>query len=112
MTGEITLRGLVLPVGGIKEKVLAARRAGITCVVLPDRNQADVDEIKDETLEGLDVRYVKRIDEALDLLLDPEPTGDPAAHFHVPDLDRVPAPAGEPPVVVVTDAETPEPVMQ
>ncbi|HEX8298103.1 MAG TPA: endopeptidase La [Rubricoccaceae bacterium] len=112
MTGEITLRGLVLPVGGIKEKVLAARRAGITCVVLPDRNRADVDEIKDETLEGLDVQYVKRIDEALGLLLDPEPTGDPVAHFHVPDLDKTPAQPADPPVVVVSDAETPEPVMQ
>ncbi len=110
MTGEITLRGLVLPVGGIKEKVLAARRAGITCVVLPDRNRADVEEIKDETLDGLDVTYVKRIDEALEILLDAEPTGDPAAMYDVPDPDRAPTP--QPDVVVVSDGEVSEPVVQ
>ncbi len=103
MTGEITLRGLVLPVGGIKEKVLAARRAGITLVVLPERNRADVEEIKDETMEGLDVQYVKRIDEALALLLEPEPTGDPAVMFHIPDAEKHPAPAPTPMVEVVSD---------
>ncbi len=103
MTGEITLRGLVLPVGGIKEKVLAARRAGITLVVLPERNRADVEEIKDETMEGLDVQYVKRIDEALGLLLEAEPTGDPAVMFHIPDSEKHPVPAPAPMVEVVSD---------
>jgi ATP-dependent Lon protease len=65
MTGEITLRGKVLPVGGIKEKVLAARRAGIRRVVLPERNRRDVSEIAPELLKGLDVEYVGTIDEAL-----------------------------------------------
>jgi ATP-dependent Lon protease len=65
MTGEITLRGKILPVGGIKEKVLAARRAGIRRVVLPERNQRDVSEIQPELLKGLDVEYVGTIDEAL-----------------------------------------------
>ncbi len=65
MTGEITLRGKVLPVGGIKEKVLAAKRAGIRQVVLPERNRRDVEEIPKDLLEGLDLVYVETIDEAL-----------------------------------------------
>jgi ATP-dependent Lon protease len=65
MTGEITLRGKVLPVGGIKEKVLAAKRAGIRRVVLPERNRRDVDEIPGHLLQGLDLAYVGSIDEAL-----------------------------------------------
>ena len=65
MTGEITLRGKVLPVGGIKEKILAAKRAGIERVVLPERNRRDVDEVEAELLEGLDLEYVGGIDEAL-----------------------------------------------
>ncbi|MBW2373094.1 MAG: endopeptidase La, partial [Deltaproteobacteria bacterium] len=65
MTGEITLRGKVLPVGGIKEKVLAAKRAGIRRVVLPERNRRDVSEIAPELLKGLNVEYVGTIDEAL-----------------------------------------------
>ncbi len=65
MTGEITLRGKVLPVGGVKEKILAAKRAGISRVVLPARNRRDVDEIPKDLLEGLDLEYVETIDEAL-----------------------------------------------
>jgi len=65
MTGEITLRGKVLPVGGIKEKVLAAKRAGIEHVVLPAQNERDVDEIDAELLTGLQLSYVGTIDEAL-----------------------------------------------
>ena len=65
MTGEITLRGRVLPVGGIKEKLLAAKRAGIRSVVLPQKNRQDVEEIPAHLLEGLDLRYVGTIDEAL-----------------------------------------------
>ena len=65
MTGEITLRGKVLPVGGIKEKILAAKRAGIERVVLPERNRRDVDEVEVELLKGLDLEYVGEIDEAL-----------------------------------------------
>ncbi len=71
MTGEITLRGKVLPVGGIKEKVLAAKRAGIECVVLPEKNRQDVDEIPSELLEGLDLQFVGTIDEALEQTLAP-----------------------------------------
>ena len=65
MTGEITLRGKVLPVGGIKEKVLAAKRAGIARVVLPERNRRDIEEINDGLLDGLDLQFVGTIDEAL-----------------------------------------------
>ncbi len=113
MTGEITLRGLVLPVGGIKEKVLAARRAGLDTVLLPEKNRADVDEIKDVAVEGLDVRYVKRVEEALAQLLEAEPVDDPAVVFAVPDGEKSPAPSA-PDVVVVRNAEpeTPEPVMR
>ena len=65
MTGEITLRGKVLPVGGIKEKLLAAKRAGIERVVLPEKNRKDVDEIDEKLLKGLELQYVGMIDEAL-----------------------------------------------
>jgi ATP-dependent Lon protease len=65
MTGEITLRGKVLAVGGIKEKVLAAKRAGISRVVVPEKNRRDVEEIREELLEGLELEYVGTIDEAL-----------------------------------------------
>jgi ATP-dependent Lon protease len=75
MTGEITLRGKILPVGGIKEKVLAAKRAGIERIVLPEPNRQDVDEIPAHLLEGLDLRYVGTIDDALALTLDSAPTG-------------------------------------
>jgi len=77
MTGEITLSGLVLPVGGIKEKVLAAKRAGITEVALPRQNAPHVEEdLKKEQLEGLALHYVKTMDEVLALALEPaEPAG-------------------------------------
>ena len=74
MTGEITLRGKVLPVGGIKEKVLAAKRAGIERVVLPERNRRDVEEITEGSLEGLDLQFVGTIDEALALTLGAAPS--------------------------------------
>ena len=70
MTGEVTLTGQVLPVGGIKEKVLAARAAGITQVFLPDRNEADVAEIRGEDLlKGLDFVYVDHVNTVLDRVL-------------------------------------------
>jgi ATP-dependent Lon protease len=61
MTGEITLRGKVLPVGGIREKILAAKRAGIKCIMLSEENKKDVDEIKQEYLKGLTFTYVSDI---------------------------------------------------
>jgi ATP-dependent Lon protease len=71
VTGEITLRGKVLPVGGIKEKVLAARRAGIRRVILPERNRRDAAEIQPALLKGLELEYVGTIDEALSHTLAP-----------------------------------------
>jgi ATP-dependent Lon protease len=70
MTGEISLRGRVLPVGGIKDKVLAAARAGVGTVILPRRNQKDLVEIPDETREKLAVRLVDTIGDALDIALE------------------------------------------
>ena len=69
MTGEITLRGLVLPVGGIKEKFLAAHRAGIKRVILPERNRKDVVEIPEQPRKEIEIIYVKRMDELLSLAL-------------------------------------------
>jgi ATP-dependent Lon protease len=71
MTGEITLSGLVFPVGGIKGKVLAARRAGMKRVVLPKRNQPDLQDVPEEALRDLEVAFVERIDEILPLTLVP-----------------------------------------
>jgi ATP-dependent Lon protease len=74
MTGEITLSGNVLPVGGIKEKVLAAKRAGVRDVILPADNKTDVEEdLTPEQLENLNVHYVKLIDEVLELALPSSP---------------------------------------
>ncbi len=72
MTGEITLRGKVLPVGGIKEKILAAKRAGITDIILCHENKKDIDDIKDIYLKGLTFHYVKTIKDVLDFALLPE----------------------------------------
>ena len=69
MTGEMTLRGRVMPVGGIKEKILAAKRAGITELILCEDNRKDVEEVKAEYVEGLQFHYVKMIDEVLKLAL-------------------------------------------
>jgi len=74
MTGEITLSGQVLPVGGIKEKALAARRAGVKEVLLPSENEPNVKEdLQDNMLEGVKLRYVKTIREAIDLALEKSP---------------------------------------
>jgi ATP-dependent Lon protease len=73
MTGEITLRGSVLPVGGIKEKVLAAHRAGIKRVILPDRNRKDLVDIPESVRKDLDLSFVKRIQEALEQTLESVP---------------------------------------
>lgn len=71
MTGEITLRGMVIPVGGITEKILAAKRAGITDIILCEQNKKDIDEIKKEYVDGLTFHFVKRINEVIDLALEP-----------------------------------------
>ena len=71
MTGEMTLRGKVLPIGGVKEKILAAKRAGITDIVLCGDNRKDVDEIKEQYLAGLTFHYVNDIHEVIDFALMP-----------------------------------------
>lgn len=70
MTGEITLRGMVIPVGGITEKILAAKRAGITDIILCAENRKDIDEIKKEYVEGLTFHYVKQIAQVIDAALE------------------------------------------
>jgi ATP-dependent Lon protease len=69
MTGEITLRGQVLPVGGIKEKVLAAKRAGLKEIVLCWQNEKDIQEINPEFIKGMRFHYVKTMQQVLDLSL-------------------------------------------
>jgi len=71
MTGEISLRGLVLPVGGIKEKVVAAARAGITRVMLPARNRKDFEEIPEEVRANVQFVWLDRVDEAMAAALQP-----------------------------------------
>ena len=77
MTGEITLRGKVLPVGGIKEKILAAKRARIKEILLCEDNRRDIDEIKPEYLKGLKFHYVKDMNEVLDLALTKQKVSNP-----------------------------------
>jgi ATP-dependent Lon protease len=78
MTGEITLRGEVLPIGGLKEKLLAARRGGIKTVIIPKENERDLKEVPDNIKEHLDIRAVKWIDEVLAIALEtmPKPLSD------------------------------------
>jgi ATP-dependent Lon protease len=69
MTGEITLRGLVLPVGGIKEKVLAGMRAGIKTIILPKKNEKDLEEIPERIRKEMNFKFIQRMDEAIELAL-------------------------------------------
>jgi ATP-dependent Lon protease len=73
MTGEISLRGLVLPVGGIKEKVVAAARAGLKRVMLPARNRKDFDDIPEDARKQLEFVWLERVDEAVAAALEPAP---------------------------------------
>jgi len=78
MTGEITLRGKVLPVGGIKEKILAAKRAGIKEIILPSDNRKDIEDIKNIYLEGLEFHYASDISDVISLALSDEKVAHPA----------------------------------
>lgn len=69
MTGEITLRGRVLPIGGLKEKILAAKRAGLTTVILPKRNEKDIEEIPKHLLKGLNLEFAETMDDVLKVAL-------------------------------------------
>ncbi|HME44809.1 MAG TPA: endopeptidase La [Syntrophorhabdales bacterium] len=69
MTGEITLRGLVLPIGGVKEKVLAAKRAGIRSVMLPKMNEKDLEEVPETVKENMNFKFIERVDEGINYCL-------------------------------------------
>ncbi len=75
MTGEITLRGLVLPIGGLKEKTLAARRAGIRQVIVPKRNEKDMPDIPPEVRESLKWHFVENVDQVMEVALLPKAKG-------------------------------------
>jgi ATP-dependent Lon protease len=81
MTGEITLSGLVFPVGGIKEKILAAHRAGIRRIVMPSRNEGDIEEIPDDVRQELEIIPAVWISDVLNAALEPSPTGAADAPF-------------------------------
>ncbi len=101
MTGEITLRGKVLPVGGIKEKVLAARRAGIRTIILPRRNERDLDDIQPEVRKELEMIFVDTVDEVIRYALRDgdaaqaaeKPATEPVAPASVTAAEPAPAPA-------------------
>jgi ATP-dependent Lon protease len=74
MTGEVTLQGRVLPIGGLKQKVLAAHAAGLTDVILPERNRGDLDDVPEDVREAMKFHPVMTVDEVLELALEPQPT--------------------------------------
>lgn len=77
MTGEVTLRGKVLPVGGIKEKILAANRAGIKEIILCSKNRKDIEEINQSYIKDLTFYYADTVDQVLDIALLPGQVGKP-----------------------------------
>jgi ATP-dependent Lon protease len=92
-------------VGGIKEKVLAARRAGLDRVLLPKKNEKDVSDIQDGALEGVEITYVERMDDVIDLVLEDEQLADPAEYFAVPDAEKHRSDSGDG-AVGLADPET------
>ncbi|NOZ05370.1 MAG: endopeptidase La [Chloroflexi bacterium] len=93
MTGEITLRGQVLPVGGIKQKMLAAHRAELTTVILPKRNEKDLDDLPDEVRDDMHFELVERIEQALEIALAKEPI--PPEETPAPEVEEVEEPDAE-----------------
>ena len=90
MTGEITLRGQLLPIGGLKEKLLAAHRGGIKTVIIPDENERDLKEIPENIKQALEIKPVKWIDEVLEIALEkmPDPLSDEEYNVTAPSNDR------------------------
>ena len=74
MTGEVTLNGRVLPIGGVKQKLLAAQRAGLTTVFIPARNEPDLDDVPADVLAGLDVRLVADVADIVRATIEPAET--------------------------------------
>ena len=72
MTGEVTLRGKVLPIGGVKQKLLAAHRAGLTEIILPYRNEADLDDLPQSVREAMTIHLAKDVRQVLDWALEPK----------------------------------------
>ena len=91
MTGEITLRGLVLPVGGIKEKVLAAMRAGIKTIILPKKNEKDLEEIPEHIRSQMNFKFIQRMDEAIEIALRQD---EPRTEIHHHEQPLMSPPAG------------------
>jgi ATP-dependent Lon protease len=77
MTGEISLRGLVLPIGGVKEKVLAAIQAGIATVMLPARNRKDIEDVPEKARNRIRFVWLERVDDAIEAALNPPQTDEP-----------------------------------
>lgn len=71
MTGEVTLQGLVLPIGGVKQKVLAAHRMGLTEVILPRRNEKDIDDVPESVRNQMAFHFASRVEEAISVALEP-----------------------------------------
>jgi ATP-dependent Lon protease len=78
MTGEVTLQGRVLPIGGVKQKVLAAHAAGLTDVILPERNRGDVDDVPQEVREAMGFHFAMTIDEVIAVALESAPVASAA----------------------------------
>ena len=87
MTGEITLSGLVFPVGGVKEKILAAHRAGIRRIILPQKNEADIEEIPEDVRSELEFVLATRIDDVLDAALEKQPTEPKGKNYVIPEIE-------------------------
>ena len=85
MTGEVSLTGRVLPIGGVKQKLLAAHRAGITTVLIPQRNEPDLDDVPAEVLQKLEVHTVGDVREVLRLALEPAEGSSASEPAAVPD---------------------------
>ncbi len=98
MTGEITLRGQVLPIGGVKEKVLAANRFGLTTVILPKRNEGDLEDVPEAVREKMTFIFAERVEEVIEAALTPAPEGhatEAPVPVSVPEPETAPVPVAE-----------------